>query len=137
MNRADLRKVAALRLQEAKALQQAKKYSGAYYLAGYAIECGLKACIAKGFARFEFPDKKKVVESYTHHLATLVKIAGLDPDRGRRSASDTSFLNNWAIVTRWSEESRYRLYGRSESKEIIDAIIEKDHGIMPWIEKNW
>jgi len=34
-------------------------FDGAYYLAGYAVECALKACIAKGTQRFEFPDKRK------------------------------------------------------------------------------
>jgi hypothetical protein len=137
VNRADLRKIATIRLQEAKTLQQSRKYSGAYYLAGYSIECGFKACIAKSFGRFEFPDKKKVDSSYTHNLRELAKIAGLEPDREQRSLADTRFLNNWTIVVRWSEASRYRVYGRLESKGLLDAIIERDHGIMPWIVKNW
>ena len=37
----------AERLREARALLGVRCWSGAYYLAGYAIECGLKACIIK------------------------------------------------------------------------------------------
>ncbi len=33
---------------------------GAYYPAGYSVECGLKACIAKGVQRYDFPDKRSV-----------------------------------------------------------------------------
>jgi hypothetical protein len=46
---------------------------GAYYLAGYAVECALKACIAKETKRYEFPDKKRVDSSYSHNLDLLVK----------------------------------------------------------------
>ena len=47
MNRGDLQLLANIRLDEAKALLAASLPAGAYYLAGYAVECGLKACIAK------------------------------------------------------------------------------------------
>jgi hypothetical protein len=43
MNRNDLRRLARIRLKEARVLLQAKCFDGAYYLCGYAIECGLKA----------------------------------------------------------------------------------------------
>src|SRR5919106_3680906 len=45
---------------------QAGEPSGAYYLAGYAVECGLKACIAKQVRRHEFPDRTTVNQSHTH-----------------------------------------------------------------------
>jgi HEPN domain-containing protein len=47
MNRTDLQQLAELRIKEARILLDGDSYSGAYYLAGYAIECALKACIAK------------------------------------------------------------------------------------------
>ena len=50
-------------------------FDGAYYLAGYAVECALKACIAKGTLRGEFPDKKRVDSSYSHNLRELFKVA--------------------------------------------------------------
>ena len=40
MNRADLKQLAQLRLREAKALLDGGHAPGAYYLAGYAVECG-------------------------------------------------------------------------------------------------
>jgi hypothetical protein len=33
-------------LQDAEALLQGGRYDAAYYLAGYAVECAIKACIA-------------------------------------------------------------------------------------------
>jgi len=49
-----------IRLQEAKALLSLDFDDGAYYLAGYAVECALKACIAKETRRHEFPDRKEL-----------------------------------------------------------------------------
>jgi HEPN domain-containing protein len=60
LKRRDLRELALLRLKEAQVLFANGCWSGAYYLAGYAVECALKACIAKGTERHEFPDLKRV-----------------------------------------------------------------------------
>jgi len=46
-------------------------------MAGYAVECALKACIAKQTKRYDFPDKKRVRDVFTHNLETLVKVAEL------------------------------------------------------------
>lgn len=55
MNRRDLKDLAAIRVREASLLLKNKQYSGAYYLAGYAVECALKACISKETRRYDFP----------------------------------------------------------------------------------
>ena len=77
MNRKDFQNLALIRLKEAKVLLKNGRYEGAYYLCGYAVECGLKACIARKTKRHEFPDKNTVNASYTHILSDLVKIAQL------------------------------------------------------------
>ena len=60
MNRDDLRQLARIRLKDARALLNIRNYDGAYYLSGYVVECGLKACIAKKTRRYDFPDKDVV-----------------------------------------------------------------------------
>src|SRR5690242_7885063 len=47
VNCTDFKKLAEIRMAEARTLLKARHYDGAYYLAGYAVECALKACIAK------------------------------------------------------------------------------------------
>jgi len=42
-----LQKLAEVRLKDAQALLGRKRWSGAYYLSGYVIECALKACLLK------------------------------------------------------------------------------------------
>jgi len=58
MNRAELQALAELRISEAQALLTlpAPMPDGAYYLAGYAVECALKACIARGYGPEEWPE---------------------------------------------------------------------------------
>jgi hypothetical protein len=75
VNRSDLQRLAELRLSDAQALFDAHAFEGAYYLAGYAIECALKACIAKRTREFDFPDKREVERSYTHDLERLMEVA--------------------------------------------------------------
>jgi hypothetical protein len=45
VNRVQLRQLAEDRLLDAERLLTGGRWAGAYYLAGYAVECGLKACI--------------------------------------------------------------------------------------------
>ena len=78
MTRKDLQKLLSIRLGEAKLLLAANAPDGAYYLAGYAIECALKACVAKTTKRHDFPDKQRASDSYTHNAKRLVVVAGLE-----------------------------------------------------------
>jgi HEPN domain-containing protein len=62
VDRRDFQQLSRIRAREAEALLKLGLSDGAYYLAGYAVECALKACIAKGTRRYEFPDKKRPKE---------------------------------------------------------------------------
>ena len=56
-NREALQLISRQRKREAAALLRAKLFPGAYYLAGYAVECALKACVAKQTNKHDFPNK--------------------------------------------------------------------------------
>jgi hypothetical protein len=45
VDRSQLRQLAADRILDAEHLLSGGRFSGAYYLAGYSVECALKACI--------------------------------------------------------------------------------------------
>lgn len=137
MNRRFLQELSEIRIKEADCLLKNRQYSGAYYLAGYAVECALKACIAKKIRRFEFPDKKFVIDSYTHDLTKLIKIAGLESDHKGEQSTNANFSTNWAIVKEWDETSRYETFNRVQSKELIDAITSTTGGVLLWIRKYW
>ncbi len=82
MNRDDFQKLAELRLKDGKALLDADRFQGSYYLVGYAVECALKACIARQTKQYDFP-AKNADKLYTHDLNTLLKSAGLEMNMGR------------------------------------------------------
>jgi len=56
--RKDFQRLAELRAKEAATLAKTGNQQGAYYLAGFAVECALKACIAKKTRRHDFPADK-------------------------------------------------------------------------------
>lgn len=137
MNRRDLQNLSSLRLREARALFDLRQYSGAYYLAGYAVECALKACIAKQTRRYDFPDKKITSGSYTHDLGGLAITAKLNAAFLQRSSQDKFFEANWSLIKTWSEESRYRTINKSDCSAFLDAIMEEQHGVLPWLKQLW
>jgi HEPN domain-containing protein len=61
MNRDDFKHIAQIRFKEANTLFHNDNYDGACYLAGYVIECALKAYIAKKTKKYDFRDKRTVV----------------------------------------------------------------------------
>ena len=72
----DVQELADERLAEAKALLDLERWGGAYYLAGYAVELALKACIIKMLmATDAFPDKEFSKNCYTHAIEKLVVLA--------------------------------------------------------------
>ena len=137
MNRDQLQGLAEIRLVEAKTLLDAGHYSGSYYLAGYAIECGLKACIAKMTMLYDFPDRKRVEESYRHSPETLLRTAGLQVELQQMVRSDPAFANNWTIVREWTETSRYETHIQPLAQDMYQAVSDNDHGVLSWITLHW
>ena len=136
MTRDDLQELAAIRLSEAKLLLSAGASDGAFYLAGYAIECALKAAIAKSTGLYDFPELKRVKSSYTHDARELIVVGGLKSafaDAMRQS----EFAWRWEIVVQWSEESRYRTHSPEEARDLIEAIENREHGILQWLKKHY
>ena len=137
MNRDELQELSRIRIKEAKALLDRGLYDGAYYLCGYGIECALKACIAKNTRKYDFPDKKAVIDSYTHDLIKLVKTAELNVALEQKIAGSPNFVANWKLIKDWSEDSRYKLNTEAEARDLYSAITARKHGILSWIKKHW
>lgn len=137
MNRADLRRLSALRLKEAKVLLRAGEWAGAYYLAGYSVECGLKACIAKATRRAEFPDKRRAEGAWKHDPTLLIAAAGLKTTREDEERADIDFATAWAVVKDWSESSRYEFANQQQAQALLEAIDDPDHGVMKWLTQHW
>jgi len=137
VDRKGLQELSRIRLTEARALLKVGMADGAYYLAGYAVECALKACIAKETKRYEFPDKKRVDSSYSHNLDLLVKLAGLEDARAAYFKRSPEFRKHWDVVQFWSEESRYQKHSPEAATALVAAVGDRRHGVISWIRQYW
>ena len=115
MNRAELHQLMA-----------AGQWSLAYYLAGYAVEFALKACVLSRMIEtgWVFREKVQIREVTTHDFHELARIAGLE-DELRLRATDRSFQENWDITTAWDVASRYQQKTEAEARA------------LPWLNTFW
>ena len=139
MNRAQLRKLAEDRIGDAERLLSGGRWGGAYYLAGYAVECGLKACILAHIeaAGAIFQDRKFSEKCWTHNLETLLALADLKPSLDADIAANVVLSTNWIVAKDWSEASRYEQKTQSEAETVFDAIANDPDGVLPWIRIRW
>ena len=131
--------MALIRIRDARVLLKTGwNASGAYYVAGYAVECGLKACLAKQTKSGDWPPKpEKVRGYYSHNLEDLVKLAGLQSAFETAMKTDPILTGYWGIVKDWSEQSRYETYTQSDALALFDAITNNPHGVFAWIQQHW
>lgn len=139
MNRTEFRQLAEDRAADAKALLDVGRWSGSYYLAGYAIECGLKACI---LARIErdgviFEEKRFIEKCWTHNIDALTDAAGLQPQRVKTVSMNPTFGGYWLLVTAWSESDRYKWRTEAQARQMYEAVTDHANGVLPWIRTHW
>src|SRR5437667_174196 len=92
LSTADLTSIARARLKDAKALLSKKRYDGAAYLCGYAVEIALKARIVRTLKWSGFPETRTEFEGLAsfrcHDLDILLHLSGWEERRfwpsGRR-----------------------------------------------------
>jgi hypothetical protein len=135
MNRFDLQKMAEERVADAAALLDAGRFQASYYLCGYAIECALKACIARKTREFDFPDRKLANDSYVHDLTKLLKVAAMDGLLQVEEGRNHDFATNWAIVKDWSEASRYNAaITAAQASVFFLAVTDESNGVLSWLK---
>jgi hypothetical protein len=139
VNRADLQGLADVRIDEARVLLglTPSRPDGAYYLAGYAVECALKAAIAKLNNQHDWPEKKFVTDSHTHDLVALMRLAGLESALQAEMAANGPLGQNWLVVKDWSERSRYERHTQVKAQKMIDAVTDNANGVLTWIKARW
>lgn len=117
------------RFKDAVALHGCKRWLGAIYLGGYAIECSLKSfiCYEEGVDNFKETSafKKGLTGKSLHNLAKLLDEA---PELKRIISLDRthSYRDTWKTITSaWkNDELRYSYQPglESDSQEFIEAV---------------
>ena len=112
LTRVELRKIARARIKDSQALFRARRYDGAVYLCGYAIEPALKARICRTLGWPGFPStggEFKGLEGFKiHRLEMLLHLSG------RASSIKAKYMVDWSIVAVWDEGLRYKPIGSAD-----------------------
>ena len=135
MNRDDFQALSQTRLADARTLLDAERYDAAYYLAGYSVECALKACLCKQIREHHFPPRN-TDKYYSHQLVTLAREAGVE----EVLEANSDLRRNWNIVKDWSEQTRYELgedSAKIRAERLMAAIADEDHGVLGCLFKHW
>jgi hypothetical protein len=117
-----MRLTARARLNDAIALLRARRYDGAVYVCGYAVEIALKARICKHLKWPGYPESRKEFEAFqsfrTHNFDTLLALTGIE------FIVRSKHIAEWSKVTGWEPEMRYREPGtttQGDAELMIDA----------------
>lgn len=116
----ELKRIARGRVIDAEVLFRARRYDGAIYLCGYAVETALKARICKALKWLGYPSTRKEFEGYqsfrTHDLDILLHLSGAE------SRIKTRYFAEWSIVATWDSTVRYRPIGSATPQDVADMI---------------
>lgn len=136
MNRTEFQQLAEVRIEEAGVLLAAGKWDGAYYLAGYAVECALKACVAKLTKAEEFPPRE-TRDYYTHDLNALIRAAKLTVEHAAEVAARPPFRDSWRLAVAWSEQARYDRKAKAAAEDLHRALTDPTDGVLQWVRRYW
>ena len=116
------------------------RWRGAMYLAGYAVECLLKAKLMRMFGHLRLSDlEKELLDKrllaakstvFTHQLEELLRLArGWD-----RLRSNPQRWASFTIANRWIPAWRYSpdLASRDDAEAFLEAVDET----VRWVENN-
>jgi HEPN domain-containing protein len=136
MTRKDFQRLTRLRLNDARTLLKNGNNEGAYYLTGLAVECALKAAIARRTQRHEFPPKPTIVRGiYDHDLNKLLVVAGLETALEAATTNNAELKQNWGLVKDWTVESRYLAAGLSA--DVLYRAATGRNGVLGWLRQHW
>jgi hypothetical protein len=133
----DLETLSETRLNDAVQLFQTARYSAAYYLSGYAIELGIKACIAGLFQANTIPEKSFVNAVYSHKLDELLGLSGVKREFQDDMKKDPALSAAWGVASKWTETSRYSMWDQFAAASMINAVGDQQHGVLQWLKKHW
>jgi hypothetical protein len=123
--------MSSAKLDEARVLCRKRRYGGAYYLCGYAVELRLKARIVDTLKWPGFPEDQKDTGKATTNSPQVVNIdlrlvQVHDLDRllhlSGRMGIKQRHLNHWSVVLDWKSTCRYDRTGTRTKQEAEDMI---------------
>jgi HEPN domain-containing protein len=113
---------------------QAQHFVGAMYLAGYAVECTLKAYLLVQYGRGTFSEVQAILRkagpalrgAHAHALTRLLDVSDLKPP----GSIQTAFLNCAKWSTDWRYAPRVPGFGEVDAKELV----ENAQAVCRWVD---
>ena len=148
-SRSDLQTLTKQRLDEASALLSLSFPDAAFYLAGYSIECALKAVVCKTLDQDDFykPDRSNKGNRYvqdrifrefkTHNYNDLLVLSGLSTKFELARVSDPQLYSAWIDIQKagWTEQYCYEL--GTKSRQNVSDFIKAVATVITWISNYW
>ncbi len=140
--RAEWQQLAEDRILDAQAhlVASVGRWSAAYYLVGYAVECGLKSCVLVRVAAHPeliYEYSRFSQDAWTHDIEKLVGAAGLKAERDADVSANPALFLNWQLAKAWDEQARYLQKTRREAERLFEAVTHSTDGVMQWIRRRW
>lgn len=127
ISQSELEELATARLKDSKLLCSSKRYDGAVYICGYAIELGLKFRICKTLKWEGFPSTNREFSDFrsfrTHNLDVLLALSGIE------ETIKTDYLSDWSTITTWDPEFRYNPIGTVDEND-AESMIESAENLL-------
>lgn len=137
--RADLKKLAKLRLKEAEHLYRKGLYDGCVYLCGYVVECAMKARICRFLGLTGYPAHGEHSRIFkTHNFDLLKLLAGLQGEIN--VTKNRQLFENWSAATKWEPDQRYLppgTYNKQQAADALASIKDDPNGVLTWLAKRW
>ena len=115
-----------------------RRWTFAYYTIGYAVECGLKACVLTRMVHTGNVFREGKPENYLiHDLKRLIELAGLKIDLEKACGLNPAFERNWVKAKDWKETSRYERKSQADAELLYEAITNEPEGVLRWIRIHW
>lgn len=133
MNEHDFKKLSDQNVAAAKLLLNSGFNTQAYYLAGIAAECSLKAKISSKTKQGEFPPKN-TSDHYSHDINKLLKLAGLKDVADKEFKSQSAVGANIYTVRQWDVEARYNPGIASyTATSMVVSVTDELKGFLKWL----
>jgi hypothetical protein len=118
--RIELLELARARVSDAKLLYDNKRYDGAAYLSGYAVEFALKARICKQLRWPGYPSEDNEFRGRgnfrVHDFDSLLQFTGI------ATKITTNCTTEWSAMKVWSPDYRYRTIGSATQQDVQRMI---------------
>ena len=128
--RVELRKIAQAHIKDAECLFANKRYDGARYLCGYAVELALKARICRHLKWDDFLppglDDGLYRNLMTHNFDLLLSLTGLEA-----TLKQSPLWRHWGTVAKWEPELRYKI--RSATMSQADEMIRSTKELVRFL----